>query len=60
MEYWFRILDTDEDGYLSIYELELFYNEQVRKQQINFLDMCVLVRVSGNILQSNSLKTVFF
>ncbi|EDV21934.1 uncharacterized protein TRIADDRAFT_29944 [Trichoplax adhaerens] len=28
IEYWFRCMDLDGDGYLSTYELEYFYNEQ--------------------------------
>ena len=31
MEYWFRILDTDGDGVLSLYELEYFYNEVLKR-----------------------------
>lgn len=29
IEYWFRCLDLDGDGYLSLFELEYFYEEQV-------------------------------
>ena len=25
IEYWFRVLDTDADGVLSLYELEVWY-----------------------------------
>lgn len=31
IEYWFRCLDLDGDGFLSLYELEYFYEEQVTK-----------------------------
>lgn len=31
IEYWFRCMDLDGDGYLSIYELEWFYTEQSRR-----------------------------
>ena len=27
IEYWFRCLDVDGDGVLSLYELQLFYDE---------------------------------
>ena len=33
IEYWFRVLDTDGDGVLSLYELEWFYEEQAAKLQ---------------------------
>uniref|UniRef100_A0A8C9RBV2 Protein phosphatase 2 regulatory subunit B''beta n=1 Tax=Scleropages formosus TaxID=113540 RepID=A0A8C9RBV2_SCLFO len=31
IEYWFRCMDLDGDGVLSMYELEYFYQEQCRK-----------------------------
>lgn len=31
IEYWFRCMDLDGDGFLSIYELEWFYTEQSRR-----------------------------
>ncbi|KAK1169678.1 serine/threonine-protein phosphatase 2A regulatory subunit B'' subunit beta-like isoform X1 [Acipenser oxyrinchus oxyrinchus] len=31
IEYWFRCLDLDGDGVLSMYELEYFYEEQCQK-----------------------------
>ena len=31
IEYWFRCLDTDGDGKLSLYELETFYLEVLKK-----------------------------
>lgn len=31
IEYWFRVLDLDGDGTLSLYELEYFYEEQAEK-----------------------------
>jgi len=30
VEYWFRCVDLDDDGYISIYELEKFYVEQCK------------------------------
>lgn len=33
MEYWFRLLDVDGDGSLSLYELELFYEEVLQRLQ---------------------------
>ena len=40
IEYWFRILDVDGDGVLSMFELEYFYNEQIeimRERQIEYM-----------------------
>ncbi|XP_054887527.1 serine/threonine-protein phosphatase 2A regulatory subunit B'' subunit beta isoform X2 [Poeciliopsis prolifica] len=31
IEYWFRCMDLDGDGVLSMYELEFFYDEQCQK-----------------------------
>ncbi|KAJ8784316.1 hypothetical protein J1605_008321 [Eschrichtius robustus] len=31
IEYWFRCMDLDGDGVLSVYELEYFYEEQCRR-----------------------------
>ena len=31
IEYWFRCMDLDGDGYLSMYELEYFYEEQLQR-----------------------------
>lgn len=31
IEYWFRCMDLDGDGVLSIYELQHFYEEQCQK-----------------------------
>lgn len=34
IEYWFRCMDLDGDGFLSMYELEYFYSEQVSKMEV--------------------------
>ncbi|XP_063634009.1 uncharacterized protein LOC134804737 [Cydia splendana] len=33
IEYWFRCMDMDGDGYLSMYELEYFYEEQMQRME---------------------------
>lgn len=33
IEYWFRCMDIDGDGYLSMYELEYFYDEQMHRME---------------------------
>lgn len=33
IEYWFRCMDMDGDGYLSMYELEYFYEEQMHRME---------------------------
>ncbi|UJR27679.1 hypothetical protein I4U23_008958 [Adineta vaga] len=34
IEYWFRCMDLDGDGILSMFELDYFYQEQVHKMEI--------------------------
>ncbi|KAI0978772.1 hypothetical protein GJ496_003026, partial [Pomphorhynchus laevis] len=34
IEYWFRCLDIDGDGYISMYELEYFYEEQMQRMEM--------------------------
>ena len=33
IEYWFRCLDMDGNGIITMYELEHFYDEQLRKME---------------------------
>ncbi|XP_049822068.1 serine/threonine-protein phosphatase 2A regulatory subunit B'' subunit beta isoform X4 [Aethina tumida] len=33
IEYWFRCMDLDGDGFLSMYELEYFYEEQMNRME---------------------------
>jgi len=33
IEYWFRCMDLDGDGIISMYEMEYFYTEQLEKMQ---------------------------
>lgn len=33
IEYWFRCMDMDGDGVLSMYELEYFYEEQCERME---------------------------
>lgn len=38
MEYWFRCLDLDGDGLLSMYEMEYFYNGVKNKMDQHNID----------------------
>ncbi|XP_064614915.1 serine/threonine-protein phosphatase 2A regulatory subunit B'' subunit beta-like isoform X2 [Liolophura sinensis] len=33
VEYWFRVMDLDGDGVISMYEMEYFYEEQMQKME---------------------------
>ena len=33
IEYWFRCMDLDGDGVISMYEMEYFYEEQMQKME---------------------------
>lgn len=57
IEYWFRCMDLDGDGYLSMFELEYFYSEQVKRlgaagiEALPFTDC--LCQVKKNCKKSN-------
>jgi serine/threonine-protein phosphatase 2A regulatory subunit B'' len=57
VEYWFRVLDIDGDGVLSMFELEYFYNEQIeqmRERQIEYMpfnDLLCQVREKNALCQ---------
>eukprot|EP00158_Paraphelidium_tribonemae_P006908 Partr_v1_DN28029_c0_g1_i2_m57701 putative Protein phosphatase 2, regulatory subunit B len=48
LEYWFRILDIDGDGVVSLYELEQFWREQefILSHESLHIDFCDVVCVS--------------
>lgn len=62
IEFWFRVLDTDEDGLLSLFELEYFYEEQYRRliaqgyEPIPFPDTVCQVRTFTFDFLSNSIR----
>ena len=42
IEYWFRVLDKDGDGFLSLYELEYFYEDiLLRLDEMNIESLSV-------------------
>ncbi len=42
IEYWFRVLDKDGDGVLSLYELEYFYSEVLKRlEEMNIESLSV-------------------
>ncbi|XP_025270780.1 uncharacterized protein LOC105251161 isoform X4 [Camponotus floridanus] len=75
-EYWFRCMDLDGDGYLSMYELEYFYEEQLRRMEAigletlpfedclcQMLDMIHPVtpgKISLNDLKKCKMTSIFF
>lgn len=58
IEYWFRCMDLDGDGILSMYELEYFYEEQQQRMEsigietLPFEDC--LCQVSGSSAAQNN------
>lgn len=51
IEYWFRCMDLDGDGIISLYELQYFYEDQVQKmmelgmETLSFEDCLCQVRL---------------
>ena len=33
IEYWFRCMDQDGDGYISMFDMEYFYEEQTQRME---------------------------
>ncbi|XP_029167065.1 uncharacterized protein LOC114937659 isoform X2 [Nylanderia fulva] len=76
IEYWFRCMDLDGDGYLSMYELEYFYEEQLRRMEAIGLEtlpfedcLCQMLdmihpttpgKISLNDLKNCKMTSIFF
>uniref|UniRef100_A0A915AVB1 EF-hand domain-containing protein n=1 Tax=Parascaris univalens TaxID=6257 RepID=A0A915AVB1_PARUN len=50
IEYWFRVLDLDGDGFLSLYEMEYFYNGVKSKMDQHNIDSMRFDDVVCNLL----------
>lgn len=76
IEYWFRTMDLDGDGVLSLYEMEYFYEEQMHKmeaigiEKLHFEDcLCQMLdlvrpkvpeRITLSDLKSCKMTDIFF
>nr|CAG4646793.1 EOG090X00JH [Megafenestra aurita]SVE92215.1 EOG090X00JH [Megafenestra aurita] len=76
IEYWFRCMDLDGDGHLSMYELEYFYEEQLQRmeslgietlpfedclcQMLDMIHPAVPGKVSLNDLKRCQMTPIFF
>ncbi|XP_039312036.1 uncharacterized protein LOC105206198 isoform X2 [Solenopsis invicta] len=76
IEYWFRCMDLDGDGYLSMYELEYFYEEQLRRmeaigletlpfedclcQMLDMIHPVISGKISLNDLKKCKMTSIFF
>ena len=40
IEMWFRVMDLDGDGFISLYELEYFYEAQLDKMRLLGVEEC--------------------
>ncbi|XP_070165770.1 uncharacterized protein [Polyergus mexicanus] len=76
IEYWFRCMDLDGDGYLSMYELEYFYEEQLRRmeaigletlpfedclcQMLDMIHPVILGKISLSDLKKCKMTSIFF
>jgi len=62
IEYWFRCMDLDGDGIISQYEMEYFYNDQLRKMEelgmetLTFVDCLCQVYDMVNPKEKNMIK----
>jgi len=76
IEYWFRLMDLDGDGFISMYELEYFYYEQMKRlelmniEALPFLDTACQIldlinpkeknKISLADLKRTKMATIFF
>ena len=76
IEYWFRLMDLDGDGYISMYEMEYFYYEQIKRlemmniEALPFLDSACQIldlvnpreknKISLADLKRTKMATIFF
>lgn len=50
IEYWFRLMDIDGDGYISMYEMEYFYYEQMKRLELMNIEALPFVDTACQIL----------
>lgn len=76
IEYWFRLMDIDGDGYVSMYEMEYFYYEQMKRlelmniEALPFIDSACQIldlvnpkeknKISLSDLKRTKMATIFF
>lgn len=76
IEYWFRLMDLDGDGYISMFEMDHFYFEQKKRlemmniEALPFIDCACQVldlvnpkianRISLSDLKRSKMATIFF
>lgn len=76
IEYWFRLMDLDGDGYISMYEMEYFYYEQIKRlelmniEALPFVDSACQIfdlvnpreknKISLQDLKKTKMATIFF
>lgn len=76
IEYWFRLMDLDGDGYISMFEMEYFYAEQQRRlaamqiEPLPFVDTACQVldlvnprernKITLHDLKRTKMATIFF
>lgn len=76
IEYWFRLMDIDGDGYISMYEMEYFYYEQMKRlelmniEALPFVDSACQIldlvnpkeknKISLSDLKRSKMATIFF
>lgn len=50
IEYWFRLMDIDGDGYISMYEMEYFYYEQTKRLELMNIEALPFIDSACQIL----------
>jgi hypothetical protein len=58
IEYWFRCLDLDGDGFISLYEMEYFYADVQRKMEAYGIDTMKFEDVACNVRRFSSISLV--
>lgn len=60
IEYWFRCMDLDGDGYLSMYELEYFYEEQMQRMEAIGIETLPFQVMGTSSISTSYMAMIFF